>query len=99
MAKNLQSKLKPTDKVSIFDINEEAVRRLEIEMKAGSNGAGVEVAASAFDASKHAVSFTRASSRRLALIPIFPNLLHDDHFCSIYDLSWGQLVDSSLALF
>ncbi|KND92052.1 putative 3-hydroxyisobutyrate dehydrogenase, mitochondrial [Tolypocladium ophioglossoides CBS 100239] len=54
MAKNLQSKLKPSDKVTIFDINAEAVEGLEAEMKAASNGAAVEVAASAFDASKDA---------------------------------------------
>lgn len=56
MAKNLQSKLKPTDKVSIFDVNPEAMKGLETEMKAASNGATVELAASAFDASKDAVS-------------------------------------------
>lgn len=57
MAKNLQSKLKPTDKVSIFDVNPEAMKSLETEMKAASNGATVELAASAFDASKDAVSW------------------------------------------
>ena len=56
MAKNLQSKLKPSDKVSIFDINAEAVKSLQQEMKAASNGAAVEIAATAFDASKDAVS-------------------------------------------
>ena len=56
MAKNLQSKLKPSDKVSIFDINPESMKGLETEMKAASNGATVELAASAFDASKDAVS-------------------------------------------
>jgi hypothetical protein len=56
MAKNLQSKLKPSDKVSIFDINPESMKGLETEMKAASTGAAVELAASAFDASKDAVS-------------------------------------------
>lgn len=56
MAKNLQSKLGPEDKVSIFDINGEAVKGLEAEMKAAKGGAAVELAASAFDASKDAVS-------------------------------------------
>lgn len=55
MAKNLQSKLKPSDKVSIFDINPESMKGLETEMKAASTGAQVELAASAFDASKDAV--------------------------------------------
>ncbi len=58
MAKNLQAKLKPTDKVTIFDINPEAMKGLETEMKATGNGAAVELAASAFDASKDAVSLS-----------------------------------------
>lgn len=56
MAKNLQSKLKSSDKISIFDINTEAVQALETDMKTASSGAAVEIAASAFDASKDAVS-------------------------------------------
>jgi hypothetical protein len=56
MARNLQSKLKPSDKVSIFDINPESMKGLETEMKAASTGAQVGLAASAFDASKDAVS-------------------------------------------
>lgn len=56
MAKNLQSKLGPGDKVSIFDINPEAMKTLEAETKAAPGGAAVELAASAFDAAKEAVS-------------------------------------------
>lgn len=56
MAKNLQSKLKPSDKVAIFDVNTTALEGLSAEMKAASSGAAVEVAASAHDASKEAVS-------------------------------------------
>lgn len=56
MAKNLQSKLQPGDKVSIFDVNPEAMKGLETEMKAASTGAAVELAASARDASSDAVS-------------------------------------------
>lgn len=55
MAKNLQSKLKPSDKVSIFDINSESMQALETEMKLASTGAAVELATSAHDASKDAV--------------------------------------------
>lgn len=55
MAKNLQSKLSPSDKISIFDINPQAMKGLETEMKAASMGAAVELAASALDASKDAV--------------------------------------------
>lgn len=57
MAKNLQSKLKPTDQVSIFDINTKAMQGLEAEMRAASTGASVALAPTAFDASKDAVSF------------------------------------------
>lgn len=56
MAKNLQSKLKSGDKISIFDINQTAVKGLETEMKAMSGGAKIEVASSALDACKDAVS-------------------------------------------
>lgn len=56
MAKNLQSKLKPSDKVAIFDVNPTALESLSTEMKAASSGAAIEVAASAHDASKEAVS-------------------------------------------
>lgn len=55
MAKNLKLKLGPGDKVSIFDINPQSMAGLETEMKASSNGVEVEIAASAFDASKDAV--------------------------------------------
>lgn len=57
MAKNLQSKLRCTDKISIFDINAEAMKRLESDMRAASEGAEVELAPSAWAASKDAVSF------------------------------------------
>ncbi|TQW00492.1 hypothetical protein V2A60_001571 [Cordyceps javanica] len=54
MAKNLQSKLKPSDKISLYDINGDAMKSLQAEMKAASDGAAVELAASAHDASKEA---------------------------------------------
>lgn len=57
MAKNLQSKLKSTDKVSVFDINPQAMKSLESDVKAVSGGAKVELAPSAWAASKEAVSF------------------------------------------
>lgn len=61
MARNLQSKLGPGDKLSIFDINPESMKGLETEMKAVATGAVVELAASAFDASKDAVSIFLSS--------------------------------------
>lgn len=81
MARNLQSKLQPTDKISIFDVNPESMKGLETEMKAVANGAKVELAASAFDAAKDAVRFTS---------PTLLNLCMMNTFCSIYDLSWGR---------
>ncbi|KAK7734233.1 hypothetical protein SLS53_007881 [Cytospora paraplurivora] len=55
MAKNLQSRLSPSDSVSIFDINREAMQRLAGEMEAlQAGGASVELASSAADASTKA---------------------------------------------
>lgn len=87
MARNLQSKLTSGDKVSIFDINSEAMKGLETEMKAVATGAVVELAASAFDASKDAVStwcfFRQCFPRCNDDLSLFYVLIHD--------LSWGQL--------
>lgn len=73
MAKNLQSKLKPSDKVAIFDVNPTAMEGLGAEMKPASEGAAVELAASAHDASKDAVSGTNgvwaSFSSLLCLMP------------------------------
>lgn len=55
MAKNLQSKLQPSDKLSLYDINGGAMESLQTEMKSASGGAAVELAASAHDAAKEAV--------------------------------------------
>lgn len=57
MAKNLQAKLPPGDSLRIFDINRDAAQRLAGEMAASqAGGASVELADSAADASKEAVS-------------------------------------------
>lgn len=56
MAKNLHARLPPSDSVSVFDINREAMQRLAGEMKAlQAGGASVELASSAADASSKAV--------------------------------------------
>lgn len=71
MARNLQGKLPPSDSLRIFDINREAMQRLAGEMAASqAGGASVELADSAADASKEAVSvfsfqLTPPSVRRL----------------------------------
>lgn len=56
MAKNLQAKLLPTDSLSLFDINREAMQQLAGEMETTSTeGASVALAPSAADASQDAV--------------------------------------------
>lgn len=56
MARNLQSKLSPSDTVRLYDINREAVERLAQEMRAQkAGGAAVRLAESAADATKEAV--------------------------------------------
>lgn len=55
MAKNLQSKLPPGDSIRLFDINNDAVKRLAEEMRTSqAGGAAVEVACNANDAAKDA---------------------------------------------
>lgn len=58
MAKNLQAKLQPADRLAVFDINPDALAALDADVKASSGRAGaeLEMAASAFDAAKDAVS-------------------------------------------
>lgn len=59
MAKNLQSKLPPSDSVRLFDINHGATNRLAAEMRSSqSGGAAVEVAHDVNDAAKEAVSYS-----------------------------------------
>lgn len=56
MAKNLQAKLLPTDNLSLFDINRQAVERLAEEIKSASTeGASVALAPSVADASRDTV--------------------------------------------
>ncbi|KAI1407023.1 putative 3-hydroxyisobutyrate dehydrogenase G6G8.5 [Hypoxylon sp. FL1857] len=55
MAKNLQSKLPPSDSVKLFDINNDAVKRLAEEMQTSqAGGAAVEIACNVNDAAKDA---------------------------------------------
>lgn len=56
MAKNLQSKLPPSDSITLFDINSDAINRLAGEMRSSqSGGAAVEVSRNVYDAAKEAV--------------------------------------------
>ncbi|KAI4863422.1 putative 3-hydroxyisobutyrate dehydrogenase G6G8.5 [Hypoxylon rubiginosum] len=55
MAKNLQSKLPPSDSITLFDINSDAINRLAGEMRSSqSGGAAVEVSRNVYDAAKEA---------------------------------------------
>lgn len=57
MAKNLQSKLSPSDSVRLFDINRDAMHRLAQDMRISqAGGAVVELADNVADAAKDAVS-------------------------------------------
>jgi hypothetical protein len=80
MAKNLQSKLSPSDSVHIFDLNKDAVQRLEGEMKTQSGGAVVKVAQTVNEAARDSV-------RPPHDLRLF--LLSYDDTSSIYDLSWA----------
>jgi len=72
MARNLQSKLSPSDNVRIFDINRGAAEKLAQEMKTQqAGGAAVQIADSAADAAVEAV----------CIIPQFlqfPQSFHDE---------------------
>lgn len=63
MARNLQSKLSPSDSVSIFDLNKGAMEKLAQEMRASQVGATVELAAGAAEAARDAVSASNLSYR------------------------------------
>lgn len=66
MARNLQSKLSPNDRVRLFDINTAAAEQLAHEMKTSqAGGAAVELAKSAADAAKESVC--QAPCSRLAV--------------------------------
>ncbi|KAI1079155.1 putative 3-hydroxyisobutyrate dehydrogenase G6G8.5 [Whalleya microplaca] len=55
MAKNLQSKLSPSDSIRLFDINNDAMRRLAEEIRTSqAGGAVVELARNVHDAAKEA---------------------------------------------
>ncbi|RYP28427.1 hypothetical protein DL767_007235 [Monosporascus sp. MG133] len=55
MAKNLQSKLPPSDSIQLFDINKDAMRRLSDEMQESqAGGATVHLAESANEAAREA---------------------------------------------
>ena len=75
MARNLQSKLPPSDTVRLFDINRGAAEKLAQEMSTQqAGGASAHVALSVADATREAVRDT--------LIPctstIFPKSFHDE---------------------
>ena len=56
MAKNLQSKLSVRDKITVFDINEDAMERFASDIKDSKpGGATISIASSSSEAAKTAV--------------------------------------------
>ena len=56
MAKNLQAKLSAKDKITVFDINKDAMECFASDMKDGKpGGAAVSIASSSSEAAKTAV--------------------------------------------
>ncbi|PQK08328.1 hypothetical protein BB8028_0001g04050 [Beauveria bassiana] len=105
MAKNLQSKLQPSDKVSLYDINSDAMKRLQAELKAASTGAAVELAASALDASKEADTVITVLPEPQHVQGVYQSILapslprRDRVFidCSTIDPSTSRAVAASVA--
>ncbi len=71
MARNLQSKLPPTDTIRVYDINKVAADKLVEEMKTQQAGAAAHIARDAGDAAKEAVCAISYSRLRLLSIPGF----------------------------
>lgn len=70
MARNLQSKLPPSDTVRLFDINKDAMEKLAQEVRASkAGGAAVHLAETAADAAQHAVCYD-SSTLVISLPPI-----------------------------
>lgn len=74
MAKNLFEKIPQGDTLSIFDVNTSSIEKLNSETKSDR----LRVAKSPKEVAQQSVSEQYP----------FP-CLHDEPFCSIYDLSWG----------
>lgn len=88
MARNLQSKLPPSDTVRLYDINRGAAEKLAQEMSAQqAGGASVQVADSAADASREAVRYTPPLPSHIP----FPKSFYDEFVPnSMSFLSWAQ---------
>ena len=84
MARNLQSKLAPSDTIRVFDINTAAAEKLVGEMRAQqAGGAAAEVACDAGDAARDAVClscFLVPSPSSTAVLGFY------DEFVSIHDV-------------
>lgn len=77
MAKNLRSKLPSSDKLIIYDKNEDATRRFANETK------GVDVAENVREVAEKSVCWTLHHNHSHQMMSIFPP--------TKYDLSWGAL--------
>jgi len=76
MAKNLQSKLTPTDVIHLYDINKDAVQKCTQEMKSSeAPGAVIEAVDSVEAAAKEAVRVSsESSSLSMRLLDILSTL-------------------------
>jgi len=77
MAKNLRAKMPEGDTFTVFDVNQTSLDNFSKE----AVPAGVTIAKSPREVVENAVSDDS--------VHIGSHLLHDEPYCSIYDLSWG----------
>jgi len=76
MATNLKAKMGESDTLIIHDVNSESTKKFVEE------NPGTEVAQNVREVAEKSVCATPS--------PLYPaRSLHDELFCSIYDLSWG----------
>ncbi|RYO73907.1 hypothetical protein DL764_011039 [Monosporascus ibericus] len=107
MAKNLQSKLPPSDSIQLFDINRDAMRRLSDEMQESqAGGAAVHMAESANEAAKEADTVITVLPEPQHVKGVYADLFSSDLpkknriyiDCSTIDPSSSRDVSKSVAL-
>lgn len=75
MAKNLQSKLTPSDTLRVFDINAESVKRFKEETSSTGTGAAVQAASSAREAAEGSETTITALPNPLHVKDVFGHIL------------------------
>lgn len=74
MAKNLRARIPESDTLTVFDVNSGSMDKLK------SESGNIQLAKSPKEVAQQSVSRYFSSVK----------VLHDERFCSIYDLSWGH---------